>query len=1059
MRSAVNSYPSWRSPGGQSTSFGHLLVVIYLAMLVLFLMSYVPVLLMRKGLRRPSICIKVCKKRCRRPIVHHPKPIFSQWKFRFICCLLLHHDAQTFGAAATTVFHSAWATQTPSSVDIAEDLHTLMQLPGSGRSQGNLPDEFSHLEDDMVKHHFIQWETITTTALRKRGHQFRCASEFVFDTKLSKIGWFGWCTPQPPLKKFGSESVSLITDIPRWKGHQDVALDIQVREGVPAFITHYATVLRITTRISRTAFIEKLREHLASHLGLAHPIDFVFFKGRIWAEGSDVEIEVQHCDTFVIMSHREPQTPSTTPPLPAPDTALECPGEQASMDSAPRTRGVEEALDPPRSSSGTSSEEPERSLYTFLVETDTEVQRYDTVLRTDAEEDFLLDFTATFIRSNIALQEVSADSDIAVNRQRVFLVVIDEGAHFFLALQRSFYGFEKEAFQIHKAEGNLILDDYERIFLDTSPLEIFLGTTKWSSTPYRTLAPGSIVTALFPDPAGGAYRFDEEAPAISLLQIHTRSWKSLPLSAQAPGNVEDATWDLCCDSGLTLTLTPHFLDPCGNLRPPGNPFDDLEELDGLQSEQSSIARTLDEATNFGPVLTELVVVEDGGPDEEDRQSSPQEDTLIEVSLPGEMGDILRLLIPWRHQPLQLCLPPGIELLPIAQQFLFNCIAGWSDRIQTIHIFTDGSSRFNEDRQQASFAFTVFGFDPSCEPMHFFLGWFAREVALDPNDTTYTGARIANAKEAEASALLWSHIWLLQSGISKPVYFNYDALIAGNVMQGSWHVDEHWTQGLKLRELALLSQALRVGCVHVYEHCKAHSLQPCNELTDALAKHVCSDQVSNSCTEERLDFGGLFQAHDTRLSWAWWSISYYFGNEYPSRVGSSLHVCRSASEVNGHGIRSMETQRPTTTGEEQYFFLRVGTYNSMTLHSKGDDGKIVPESARAAMLRKQLADNDYHIVGLQETRCNLQTVFNSDNFVRFTSGGDPDKPGHWGCEVWFRKGLQLACTSNGTRTHFDPKLVTVLVAHPRLLAVHARIGNQSLVVVSAHAPHEGAQDDI
>ncbi len=69
-----------------------------------------------------------------------------------------------------------------------------------------------------------------------------------------------------------------------------------------------------------------------------------------------------------------------------------------------------------------------------------------------------------------------------------------------------------------------------------------------------------------------------------------------------------------------------------------------------------------------------------------------------------------------------------------------------------------------------------------------------------------------------------------------------------------------------------------------------------------------------------------------------------------------------------------------------------------------------------------------------------------------------KPGHWGCEVWFRKGVQFACTSGGVKSYFDPKCVTVLLAHPRLLATHMRIGSQSLVVVSAHAPHEGAQEE-
>ena len=322
---------------------------------------------------------------------------------------------------------------------------------------------------------------------------------------------------------------------------------------------------------------------------------------------------------------------------------------------------------------------------------------------------------------------------------------------------------------------------------------------------------------------------------------------------------------------------------------------------------------------------------------------------------------------------------------------------------------------------------------------------------------FTGASACDARESETSALVWANIWTLQSGIRLPVHFHFDAISVGLAMTGSWNLRPDWLQGRKLREIVLFSQHLRVGCLHHYEHCKAHALQPCNELCDALAKMVCdSSSTLTSIVEPGLQWNMLFQDDDVRLSWAWWNVTYFTGHEYPPQKDDGLSISSSA----GHHDVSCPTHLTVKTTEKQdtiRFRLKVGSYNTMTLHSRGEDGEILSESTRAAMLRQQLADAGYHVVGLQETRCNQQTVFSSDNFHRYTSGEDKERPGFWGCELWFRRGVTIA-KSRSASFQFEAKNITILHSHPRLLLAHIKLGGHSIVFASGHAPHEGASDD-
>ena len=285
-----------------------------------------------------------------------------------------------------------------------------------------------------------------------------------------------------------------------------------------------------------------------------------------------------------------------------------------------------------------------------------------------------------------------------------------------------------------------------------------------------------------------------EPSGVSLLQLAVlRATTGTVVAQQAVGNAEEATRDLRKAGTVHEKRQNCTAEIFDRLPPPGNPSrtgpPDLHEIlddevaevrqvqnperctedpyrddppanlehDGrcrsLHAEWISRDGTLGEAQLCPGSLDTVVVLDEDGSSEGEREYI--------VGFPNDINDTLRLLIPWKNCPLTLELPTDFQAPPVALQFLYRCVAGWSERIQTIHIYTDGSCKLCDGESQAGFAFSVFGYDERKSPRHFFLGWMAKGVITDERDQHYTGASAANAKEAETSALVWANIWILQ----------------------------------------------------------------------------------------------------------------------------------------------------------------------------------------------------------------------------------------------------------------------------------------------------------
>ena len=499
-----------------------------------------------------------------------------------------------------------------------------------------------------------------------------------------------------------------------------------------------------------------------------------------------------------------------------------------------------------------------------------------------------------------------------------------------------------------------------------------------------------------------------------------------PRSGENPSNAANLTF---CRSSVE------------NLPPPGNPGDE-----GAKAIVISLSDEL-----FGQDI-QCISDSDKEQQGEDEQEGRRE---VELRIPEEHFDFYRLLAPWKGEDngLSLDLPDQASLCPVAMQFLSGCVEGGRQRVKEIHIYTDGS--FHPPAGVAAYAFAVFGYDPEQKPMHFFLGWSGDRVRNSMEDEKYIGAEKQSSEEAEASGMVWAHLWLLQDQCPCNATIHYDALTVGNALQGIWNTRPGWPLGQRLRDVALLAKAAKRISTISYEHCKAHTGQPCNEIVDGLAKSLATDQGGQEVWNKAEQVSDLFVSEAEKLQWAWWHLEVLFNPGLPKWDNGAINIEGPKYSAEG-GVESIENrnQKPNQVID---YNLKVASYNVMTLHSSDDDGRIQSESGRSAFLRTQLAYLGINVIGIQESRAPRDIILSTPDYIRVVAGGSGGIGNHHGCELWLST-VQPLGYSGKHPIHFDRKLLTVIYKSPRLLAVNVNLHGEKLQFVVAHAPHDNANVD-
>jgi len=921
------------------------------------------------------------------------------------------------------MFHSAWDTQHRQHGAFDYEEFGMMQLPGAVRSTGDAPPSFPHLIEGLVGHHFSQWEESTMNVRRKPGHQFRCQSEYLFATRVAKVGWTGWCEPTPALKAFNGEATSLASEISTWRDLCDVALEFQIRTGEPATIHYIASVLRLPVRITRSMFIDRLTVHMRRRMNLQRTVDFVFFKGRIWPDGSQVVLDLKHCDTFTIMSTSEVEQGSSEAeegPDTTNNTCLDddaAPGHAAPEDDAAASeqedaRSVEHDAD--------SYDAEDNWLFTFITGTEDGIKRFDNFFREDIALDDVFELLAMLVRSDIQAQEVLLTNGLAVDKQRIFIAVAEATDETFLSLQRRFHGYEQESFKILRIRGRVDYEIYSRNFVQEHALEVYLGNAVWATSGYRVLGPGSIVTVLYADPHGGAYSFSpQSAPeGISLLQTYVSRRKgSKALPTQALGNAEEAPWDLLGIAFLPFSSSNFKFSPFSRLAPPGNPDDEVvfteadikEYIKPLQLRLHSLLQDSDyKPCGFqtGP-----------SPDEQDR---PSIDFTGVFSL-WQWLDAAAPDVIW-------ALPDNITWHPSTLPWLeYWWDLEWADQF---YIYTDGSAHHNKGTSAA--AAVIFARQG---PDWFYAGHLRQEL-LGP----------ACPHRAELHGILlglhWLNTTLHRLAVTQPwrpaVHFAFDATSAGNKAFGRWGGDSYPTLVGHLRALCYFLE-FRYDVKLAYEHVYGHTWDPGNEAANTVAQYPPQETICQSSTWcQFFDRGECPEVHWLWAIWKpeWqglWSKGRVFLPSQPTTVPTPEVADQNGAQM-AHGCAT----------RKQQFDCTLATANVLTLLPSEKECGLQGKT-RLDLLQEQFHAAGCHIVGIQESRHKKECRVNQKLYYIFSSPAT-DK-GHFGTQIWISKALSVgAAGENFEQQHFK-----IVARNPRSLLLKVCAPWFRAILVCAHAP--------
>ena len=317
----------------------------------------------------------------------------------------------------------------------------------------------------------------------------------------------------------------------------------------------------------------------------------------------------------------------------------------------------------------------------------------------------------------------------------------------------------------------------------------------------------------------------------------------------------------------------------------------------------------------------------------------------------------------------------------------------------------------------------------------FLDWYGTHVITDPLDGRWVGSTEPSSKSAEAEALLWSMLWMMQTEDQRHICVHSDALTILEGAIGLWGFDAEDPLMRRLRATHQLLTTAWTDDRQEWQHIKAHNGHPGNEMADSLAVAIRKDETKAGAPP------AVWYHGDTpAIEWAWATMDHYVRpGQVPDFYGGSLHWddVRQAEYIPWlHLPTQVEPHRDNQT---QVDFMMV-SYNVSTLK----------QPARAANLRQQFHHYGIMLAGLQETRTKEDDIPDSTYYIRIIAAA---QQGVGGCELWCARHLPFGCQGQ-EKIYITRDRLQVIYTDPQLLIVHIGLGAIPLLAVVAHAPHSG-----
>ena len=354
-----------------------------------------------------------------------------------------------------------------------------------------------------------------------------------------------------------------------------------------------------------------------------------------------------------------------------------------------------------------------------------------------------------------------------------------------------------------------------------------------------------------------------------------------------------------------------------------------------------------------------------------------------------------------------------------------------------HIYTDGSCKHD----MATWAITVLQQTKQRDRSYFHRIGFAAGYVNEE-----LGPCHASALDAEATAIIaMAEVALgLCAQSACHVHCHFDAVTVGFGAIGTANIPEH-KEGTSTRQtqariiLTILQRKTQQhgGCFKGL-HVRAHQGQPWNEMSDSIAKAVWRGW--KPLVEFEFRSSELLQ-HEL-AEWAWLEVS-------PCTELPDIRTILKNDVPDEDRGQIDSTLRPPMLGDNssiQTAKLAFATVNVRTLEYGTGDGSSV--SWKVTELLKQFADNDLHIIGVQEARAKVSSCVHMGPFIRLISAG---VQGQAGVELWINRDA----LANMLGIEIDAsKDLCVWHANARVLAVRCSLGAVAFDVLVLYATQQG-----
>ena len=316
----------------------------------------------------------------------------------------------------------------------------------------------------------------------------------------------------------------------------------------------------------------------------------------------------------------------------------------------------------------------------------------------------------------------------------------------------------------------------------------------------------------------------------------------------------------------------------------------------------------------------------------------------------------------------------------------------------------------------------------------------------------------SALTGEQFALLATALWLTRflnfMCCQRHVSFCWDCMTAGKRASG-----EHGLGGdvlaLQLRFIMHALEALLGQDFLHHHHVRAHAEIGVNELVDSLSKWANTSNFKPDPVSTRL--ADMIALDDFDLRWLWVHLQPK-SQDLPTYDHGHWSWTRGSTD----GIdfdrvlrTSIWTGAEDSTGSGYWHFdLTMGSYNCLTLADLTGEAPFLPLANRVALLRKQVVDAGFHLMGLQEARTEPGLI-RSSSHIRFCSGCAADKT--LGVEFWVSLDLPYAFSPQGKPICFRSENFAVVHSDPRILIIRHQTISFDVVFAVAHAPHSGRDE--